>query len=290
MSDQALIFELTRRNFGEAALLNSHKVPVIVEFMGMWSGPCIALEDRMVALAREFPGQFIFAKVDIDEQQELRTTYRIENVPTVIVFRDGEPARTETGELNSDECRTLLKDLGVFRASDALREQARTKHMAGDTGEAVVLLTQAIQQDPGNTRVAMDMVQIMIDTRRLDDAEGLFKRLPEADRKSETGLALQGQLTFATLAARTEGRAALMARLEQDADDHDARFDLALCEVAEHRFDAAMDALFHIQRQAPDFREGAARELIVALINMLAPSAPTEAAAYRQKLGAVLTG
>ena len=288
MSPQSYVFEVSRQSFPQAVLLNSHKLPVVVEFMGAWSGPCVAQEQRFTQLAGEFPERFIFAKVDIDEQPELRTEYAIDNVPTTLVFHAGEVRRREVGELNDDEARALLATLGIYRQSDALREQAREKHMAGDSAAAILLLTEAVKADPGNLRVALDMVQVLLDLERLADARGLFQRLPENARDSDTGKALKGQLAFAELAAKTAGFEALSARLAATADDHAARFDLAVCNVARHDFTAAMDHLLAIQRQEPEFRDGAAREMIVMLVNMLAATDPPLAADYRRRLSNLL--
>ena len=103
--------------------------------------------------------------------------------------------------------------------SDELREQARSQHIAGDTGAAIDLLTKAIQQDPSNTLIAMDMVQIFIAINELEQATGLFNKLPNADKQSDTGKVLLGQLTFRNLASNTEGKAALQARIGDNAQD-----------------------------------------------------------------------
>lgn len=288
MTESALVFELSQKSFNEGVLFNSHKIPVVVEFMGMWSGPCIQLADRFTYLAQEFPGQFVFGKVDIDEQTELAKEYAIENVPTTVVFKDGKAVRREEGELNADDARALVGDFGVFHQSDVQREQAREKHMAGDTHGAILLLTQAIQEDPGSTRVVMDMVQIFIDIGELEQANGLFQRLPQKDRETDMGKVLHGQLTFADLAAKTEGAQALNERISRNPHDYEALFDLSLCEVAKRDYDAAMNALFTLLERAPDFRDGAAREMIVTVINMLAPNAPEAAMGYRRHLSNLL--
>jgi len=284
MSKQAYIFELSAQSFPESALKNSYQIPVLVEFMGVWSGPCVAMANRLSDLAKEFAGDFIFAQVDIDEQQDLREQYRIENVPTLVVLRHGEEVRREVGEMQEQELRALLKELGIFRQSDQLREQAREKHLAGDTPAAIMLLTEAIQSDPGNTRVAMDMVQVFLDIGERQQAQGLFERLPQAVRDSGPGKSLFGQIRFAALAAETEGLEALQERLATDAGDHAARFDLAICLVAQHQFEQAVEQLFQIQQAEPDFRKGAAREMIGLLSNMLTQSAPDQAAGYRRRL------
>ena len=283
------IFEVSKSSFDEAVLGNSHKIPVFVEFMGIWSDHCIEMESHLSALAREFAGQFIFAKVDIDAQQELVEQYEIKNVPTLKVFRDGEVTQTVEGLVSDEELRVMLKFFGVFRESDDLREQAREKHMAGDTVEAIKLLTEAIQKDPSNVRVALDMVQVFLDIGELEQAESLFNRLPETHKESETGRSLAGQLSFKKLATQTEGKDVLLGRIERNNDDFDARFDLAVCLVAEHDYRQAMDHLFVIVEKDREYKEGAARELIIALTNMLAPNEPKLAQEFRRRLGTTLS-
>ena len=128
MNKGALIFEVSEKSFNQYVLLNSHKAPVIVEFMGIWSEPAVLMSDMFSLLAKEHAEQFIFVKVDIDEQPGLRKEYNIQNVPTLIVFKDGKAVRTEEGQLTEVEARKLLKDFGVYHASDMMREQAREEH------------------------------------------------------------------------------------------------------------------------------------------------------------------
>ena len=290
MSDQdILVFEVSKSNFNTSVVLNSHKLPVLVEFMGVWSGPCIAMADNISALATEFSGQFVFAKVDIDEQPELKAEYAIENVPTLKVFKDGEVIRSEEGILKDAELRELLKVYGIFNQSDELRAQARQKHMSGDTMEAIGLLTKAIQEDPKNTRVAMDMVQIFLDINELEQAKGLFNRLPEADKLSGMGKSLLGQLTFKDLAAKTAGQDQLQKRLIENPDDLDARFDLSICLVAEHDYVQAMDNLFAIFEKNPEYKEGASKEMIISLTNMLSENEPELAQEFRRRMGSAIS-
>ncbi|MBT8440199.1 MAG: tetratricopeptide repeat protein, partial [Gammaproteobacteria bacterium] len=89
--------------------------------------------------------------------------------------------------------------------SEELRMQARQQHISGNAVEAIQLLTQAIQQDPSNTSVAMDMVQVFIDIGETAQAASLYGRLPDADKQSDIGRTLAGQLTFIELASKTDG-------------------------------------------------------------------------------------
>lgn len=285
---EALVFEVSQQSFNTSVILNSHKLPVVVEFMGVWSEPCALLENNLTALAKEFAGQFIFARVDTDEQPELVSEHGIKNLPSLKVFKNGEVVHTEEGLIQTEELRQMLKNFGVFRQSDEMRLEARQKHMQGDTIAAINLLTQAIRQDPSNTRVAMDMVQVLLDIDQLEQAKSLFNRLPDIDKQSDTGRSLLGQLTFGELASKTVGKDVLTIRLTAAPDDHDAHFDMAVCLVAEHQYQQAMNHLFHIFENDPEYKEGAAREMIINLGNMLAPNEPELAQEFRRRLGSAV--
>jgi putative thioredoxin len=287
--DKPLIFEVSQNNFEDLVIHNSSHIPVLVEFMGVWSEPCIKTEYAIAELAKEFPGDFIFAKIDIDEQDELKQQFSITNVPTLVVFKDGKEVQREEGELQLEELRILLKHYGVFRESDELRDQARAKHMAGDTQSAIVLLTQAISSDPSNVRVALDMVQIFLDIGEIEQAQGLFDRLPESAQKTDIGLSISTQINFIRLAQNTAGVASLQAQVLKSPDDYQARFDLAVCLFAKHDIEQGMEMLFFIQENSPEFKEAAAKEMIGMICNMLASNNPEESGAYRRRLANLIS-
>ncbi|MBD3669762.1 MAG: tetratricopeptide repeat protein [Gammaproteobacteria bacterium] len=285
---EAYIFEVSKSSFNSSVILNSYKIPIIVEFMGVWSGPCIEMSDQLARLATEFAGKFVFAKVDVDEQAELSEEYGVQNVPTILVIRNGEVIRREEGLLAEEQLRDILEAVDVFRDSDKLREQARIKHMAGETIEAISLLTTAIKQDPSNSRVAMDMAQILIDIGELVQARELFNRLPDTVKQTDQGRTLVAQIAFKEQAAKTEGELALRARLELDSQDYDACFDLAICRVAEHDYKEASELLLLIVEREPTHKDGAAHELLISLSNMLSTNEPDLSQSIRRKLGNVL--
>ena len=288
MSKQAFIFEVSDRSFEKYVIGNSSKTPVFVAFISVWSEPCILLSDVFTALATEFAEEFIFAKVDIDENSQLKEQYNIENVPTLKVFVDGKVVVTEEGKLAEAEARALLKSYGIVNETDEKRMQARQLHMQGETHDAIMLLTLAIQQDPSNTNVAMDMVQIFIDMGEIEQANSLFNRLPGSVKISDTGLSLSGQLWIIEEAGKTAGLQALKETLLKNPDDYDARFDCAICEIAQHNTQQALDHLFYILQNKAEYKDGAAREMIITIINTIAPNDPGNAQKYRTRLAGML--
>lgn len=290
MKKDVYVFEVSEKSFAESVLQNSHTLPVLVEFMGFWSEPCIIMSDTLAELATEFASQFIFAKVDIDENAELRKQYDVQHVPCLKVFVNGEVVETEEGQLTEEECRELLKRYDVFHESDEMRLQARELHLSGDTQAAFIILTEAIKKDPKNTRIALDMVQIFIDTKLIDNANALFNKLPASVRESKIGAALARQLAFVNQAAKTEGTEKLQQRIAVNENDHDARFDLAICQLADYETMSAIDHLFYILQRNMDFKEGAVKELLIALISGLKEKEPAVAKETQQRLSNLLSG
>uniref|UniRef100_Q31EF4 Thioredoxin domain-containing protein n=1 Tax=Hydrogenovibrio crunogenus (strain DSM 25203 / XCL-2) TaxID=317025 RepID=Q31EF4_HYDCU len=278
-------FEVSKNNFNNIVLTNSYKLPVFVLFMNPTLGTCVQMENSLSDLAETFAGQFIAARVDTDMEVDLREMYDIVNVPSLKVFKDGEIVHNEVGLMSEDELRVVLKNFGIFRESDDMREQARQKHIEGDTPSAIQLLTEAIQKDPANVMVVMDMIQVMLDIGLLEQATELFNKLPDKEKDTETGRALVGQITFKGLANKTAGKEALQGQVEANPTDFDARFDLSICYIADHQYMEAMDQLFTILDTQPDYKDGAAQEMTVSVIQMLAPNDPEQANEFRRILG-----
>ncbi|CAC9642345.1 tetratricopeptide repeat protein [thiotrophic endosymbiont of Bathymodiolus puteoserpentis (Logatchev)] len=287
--NKPLIFEVSKNNFEDLVMHNSSHLPVLIEFMGIWSEPCIKTEYAISDLASEFFGKFIFAKIDIDEQDELKQQFSITNVPTLVVFKDGKEVQREEGELQAEELRILLKHYGVFRESDNIREQAREKHIAGDTQAAIILLTQAISSDPSNVRVALDMAQIFLDIGEIEQAQSLFDRLPEVAQKLDIGVSIASQLNFKRLAQNTVGIAQLRAHILKSPNDYQAYFDLAVCLFSEHDIERGIEALFFIQENDAEFKDGAAKEMIGMVCNMLENTNLEQAKVYRRRLANLIS-
>ena len=289
MSKDVYIFEATAANFDQVVLQNSNKIPVVTLFMGVWSEPCFVIAEIFSKLAKEFAGQFIFAKIDVDEQQALKDQFKIENVPTILVVQNGNASLTTEGLMTEDEARLLLKGVGVFNMADAMREQAREKHMSGDTEAAIILLSQAIQEEPGNANVALDMVQIFIDIKQMEQANDLFNKLPETAQQSEMGKSITGQLFFVKLAAEKKGIETLNKCLSNDEKNMQARFDLAICLTAEYEYEKAIEQLLTLHKQDESFQDGAAKELMITLISMLKTTHPEISSWAQRQLSNLLT-
>ena len=86
---------LTKENF-ETEVLKS-ELPVLVDFWASWCGPCKMLAPTVAQIAEEYSGKVKVGKVNVDEQDELSREYGIVSIPTVILFKNGQPVKTSVG-------------------------------------------------------------------------------------------------------------------------------------------------------------------------------------------------
>jgi thioredoxin 1 len=93
----------------EEEVLNSDK-PVIVDFWAEWCGPCHAVAPVLDKIVEERGDELKLVKVNIDEEQDLASRYGIASIPTMILFRDGEPAAAAIG---AQPKTALEKSLGL---------------------------------------------------------------------------------------------------------------------------------------------------------------------------------
>jgi len=282
---QEFIVDVTPQNAQQVLLDESFNRPVVVDFWADWCEPCKVLTPIMEKLAREYQGQFLLAKVNADQQQGLATQLGIRSLPTIMVFRDGQPVDGFSGALPEGEIRSILEP-HLPKPWDEQLAQARALMQSGQFGEALPLLRQARESAPRRSDIALELARVLLELNRLDDAEELLKAIPMVDQDGHYRQLL-AQVELKRQAAKTPEIEALEARLREHPDDLNAAYQLALqFEQGQHHKEC-MGLLFEILQKNRNFLDGAVKKTLLNSIASLGKGDPL-AAEYQRKLFGLL--
>lgn len=243
MSDSTYSFDVSTDQFEVSVLQNSHQVPVLVDFWAAWCAPCRTLKPMLEQLAVAYDGAFLLAKVNTEEEQELATHFGIRSLPTVKLFKDGQPIDEFMGALPEEAVRELLDRhiQAPASAAELLREQAQTALAAGDPDQALTLLQRAVSEDPNDHLSRIDLAELLLEQGDVDAARACLKHLTIEQQDLPESKALLARLQFAG-----EGPldlAALRQQADSAPDDQALRMNLVDALVQSAEYAAAMDQL-----------------------------------------------
>ena len=267
MADSPFIIDVTRDNF-QQVMEASFRVPVLLDFWAGWCQPCLALMPILARLAEEYDGKFLLAKLNTEEEQEIAGQFGIRSIPTVKLFRDGQPVDEFLGALPESAIRQFL-DQHVACESDTQVAEAQERLLAGDADGAIALLNEALEADPDNSRLTLALAQVQAATGDVTTAEATLDSLPADERDLPQVASLRSLLYFEGQVAGAPAVNELEERLAADAGDHDARFKLALRKVVEEDFDMAMELLLELMKNDRSFGDDAGRRTLLQVFDLL---------------------
>jgi len=268
VSDSPYIFEGTPDNFHDLVIQGSHDVPVLVDFWAAWCNPCQMLMPIVTRLAEQYQGKLRLVKVNSDEQQALAAQFGVRNLPTLKLFRNGKVVEEIMGAQPESSLRELL-DQYIERESDHVATQAMHLAQAGKLDEAMSLLQQAMNDDPDNQRIPLDLARLTVMTGDYDGAQSMISKLPAAQRETPEARELVAQMHFARIILDSPEPRELASNIEKDPADLDSRQRLAAWLALEGDYEAALLQLLEIMKTDPGWDEDAGRKGMLTVFELL---------------------
>ncbi|AQZ93822.1 thioredoxin [Halopseudomonas phragmitis] len=286
MSQSPYIFDVTEADFDRFVLENSFHKPVLVDFWADWCAPCKALMPVLAKITESLGGELLLAKVNCDEQAGLTQRFGIRSLPTVVLFKDGQPVDGFAGVQPESAIRTLLEPhVGTPpEPSDTADPASQASELleAGDPAAAIALLQPLISEKPDDPLLILLARALALDGQ-LDEAGQVLEAVKDRDSHKAALNGARAQLTFLRQAAGFPPRQALEQRLAAATNDSEALYQLAVSDLAAQRHEAGLQALLELFRQDRGYADGAAHKTLLQVFDLLGSDHPLTLQ-FRRKL------
>jgi len=271
------IIDVSENSFENDVLLKSHEVPVIVDFWAPWCAPCKILGPILERQAIEAGGEFLLAKVNVDENPGLSIRYGVQGIPAVKAFKHGELAGEFVGAQPESLVRRFVRKFVPSEADQIVGEGMSllaTRHWS----EAETAFREVLAQDDANSTAALGLVKSLLMQGKGQEAAHILENFP-AGTEWATAEKLK-PLSKALSAVEENGP-------YPEDDPLAAEFYQASRLIGMGNIPAAMDGLLDLLRQDKNYRGGEPKAMLLGLFELLGDD-DALTREYRDELASIL--
>lgn len=288
MTQSRYIFDVTTDTFDQLVLENSRHKPVLVDFWASWCAPCKVLMPLLEKITESFGGELLLAKVDCDAEAFLTERFGIRSLPTVVLFKDGQPVDGFAGAQPESAIRTMLEQhvSAPEQTAEAdggdIETTVSELLAAGQPEQAIALLQQAMAEGTSDPLLLL-LTRALMDTNQFDDAQAVIDSIQDKDTHKQALAALRAGLGFARQAADLPAGSELAQRLAANPDDSQARYQLAIRQLAGSDHEAGLEGLLALMQHDRAHGDNAAQRTLLQAFDALGNDHPLSIR-YRRRL------
>ena len=279
-------------NFMAEVIDGSAKMPIVVQFWAPWCGPCKQLGPLLEKVVAAAKGKVKMVRINIDENQQIAQQMRVQSVPTVYGFFNGQPVDGFAGAQPESTLKQFIDKLVAAGGSgpdiSAMVEAAKSLLETQDYDNAMAQYHEIMAADPESPDGLAGMIRCMVGMKDIDGAREIVDQLDDEFRDKPAMVIAIDSLELAEKAAGAAGGLA-QARAAVDADPNDlaARQELALALFATGEQAESMEQLLESIRIDRAWNDAAARMQLLEFFKTLGP-ANRDVMAARRKLSTLL--
>ena len=286
-SEEILIKDVNEDTFMDDVIEASKSSPIVVDFWAPWCGPCKTLGPALEAEVKATNGKIKMVKIDIDQNQNLASQMRIQSIPAVFAFVDGQPIDGFMGAKAPSELKVFIEKLlekvtddeGDLSEAIAVADEMLEAEEFDDAAETFEAI---LGEDPSSSLAFVGLFKSKMGAKKINDAKKMLEEIPDTLKNKPEILALQAQIE---LTNQTEGIGELndlRKLLSTDVNNHQVRFDLALALFTKGETSEAIQELLTIFRVDQEWNDDAARQQLFKFFDILGGEDPITLSGRRQ--------
>lgn len=276
----------TEATFMADVIEASMQVPVIVDFWAPWCGPCKTLGPALEKAVTEAKGKVRLVKIDVDQNQRIAAQMRVQSIPAVFAFVGGQPVDGFMGAQSAAQVKAFVERLVESSGGNAGLEEAiaAAEEMLaeGAAADAAETFAAILQEEEGNPAAIAGLARSYLALGQTEQARGILGLVAKGKENDPAILAARAQIELAEASADAGEAAEFRAALDRDANDHQARYDLAMALVASGDAEGAIAELLELFRRDREWNEGAAKTQLFKLFDSLGPKSEAVAKGRRR--------
>ena len=279
--------DVNEETFMDDVIEASKNSPIVVDFWAPWCGPCKTLGPALEAEVKATNGKIKMVKIDIDQNQNLASQMRIQSIPAVFAFVDGQPIDGFMGAKAPSELKSFIDKLlekvtdddGDLSEAIAVANEMLNAEEFNDAAETFEAI---LGEDPESALAFVGLFNAKMGAKKVNDAKKMLDEIPEALKNKSEILALQAQIDLSNQAEGVGEINDLRSTLTNDENNHQARFDLALALFTKGETSEAIQELLTIFRVDQEWNDDAARQQLFKFFDILGSENPITLSGRRQ--------
>jgi putative thioredoxin len=272
-----LIVDVNETDFEYEVLSYSQNVPVVVEFWATWCQPCKVLGPMLESMTQEAGGAFRLARVDVDQNPNLALHYTVRSIPAVKVFSSAQVAGEFTGVIPEEKVREFLSKITPPSPQQLLQEKADSMFFLHQWGQAEKTYRELLEQNAASPESLLGLAKTLLMENKNNEALAILQDFPLCRLFSTSELI---KPYAEDVVAQNKGELPVDTELGM-------AYANAIRLASRGNLPAALDGLLDVLRQDKTFRHGRARQVIIALLELMGEEDP-QTREYRSELASVL--